>query len=118
MEKYFIIKKDGIEIYLFADTDMDDVIVNRQELYKVFEEAGFEVKEAPAEPPYESFVKTEKLALQMAIVNLVIFCMVTVTAESRKEVIKLKEKECWGKKESKNEKFTKRIRNTVLGKGC
>jgi len=63
MEKYFIIKKDGIEIYLFADTDMDDVIVNRQELYKVFEEAGFEVKEAPAEPPYESFVKTEKTCI-------------------------------------------------------
>jgi len=68
-EKYFIIKKEGIQIHLFADVDLDDVILNRQELYKVFKEAGFEIKETPAEPPYESFVKSYT---------------VTVTAESRR----------------------------------
>jgi len=60
-EKYFIIKKGDIQIHLFADTDLDDIILNRQELHKVFKEAGFEVKEAPAEPPYESFVKFVKV---------------------------------------------------------
>ena len=59
-EKYFIIEGKGVRIHLFADTDLDDVILNRQEIYKVFKEAGFEVKEAPAEPPYESFVITKK----------------------------------------------------------
>jgi len=59
-EKYFIIEKNGVQIHLFADTDLDDVILNRQELYKVFKEAGFEVKEAPAMPPYESFVTKTK----------------------------------------------------------
>jgi len=60
-EKYFIIKKGDIQIHLYADMDLDDVIVNKQELFRVFKEAGFEVKEAPAEPPYESFVKFVKV---------------------------------------------------------
>ena len=60
-EKYIIIKKGVVQIHLFADTDLDDIILNKQELYKVFKEAGFEVKEAPAEPPYESFVKFVKV---------------------------------------------------------
>lgn len=57
-EKYFILEKGDVQIHLFADSDLDDVILNRQELYKVFEEAGFRVREAPATPPYESYVET------------------------------------------------------------
>jgi len=57
-EKYFILEKDNVQIHLFADTDLDDVILNRQELYKVFEEVGFRVSEVPAAPPYESYVET------------------------------------------------------------
>ena len=57
-EKYFILEKDDVQIHLFADTDLDDVILSRQELYKVFEKVGFKVREAPAAPPYESFVET------------------------------------------------------------
>ncbi len=38
-------------------THLDDVILNRRELYKVFEEAGFRAREAPAMPPYESYVE-------------------------------------------------------------
>jgi len=34
-EKYIIIKKGNIQINLYVDTDLDDVILNRQELYKV-----------------------------------------------------------------------------------
>ena len=34
-EKYFILEKGDVQIHLFADTDLDDVILNRQELYKV-----------------------------------------------------------------------------------
>jgi len=59
-EKYIIIKKGDIQIHLYADMDLDDVIVNKQELFRVFKEAGFEVKEAPAEPPYESYISKSK----------------------------------------------------------
>ncbi len=63
-EKYIIIKKGNTQIHLFADTDLDDIILNKQELYKVFKEAGFEVKENPAMPPYESYTTvTEKTCI-------------------------------------------------------
>jgi len=57
-EKYFIIEGRGVRIHLFADTDLDDVIITRQDL-KLFERVGFKVKESPAAPPYESYVETQ-----------------------------------------------------------
>jgi len=44
-EKYIIIKKGDVQINLYVDIDLDDIIINKQELFEVFKEAGFEIEE-------------------------------------------------------------------------
>lgn len=63
-EKYIIIKKGNIQINLYVDIDLDDIIINKQELFEVFKKAGFEIEEGQDAPPYESYITmTEKTCI-------------------------------------------------------